>query len=363
MGTSGNYFYRPSYGASGTDEFDKFDAGLASADTELTNAKNHREATSGVHGVSASGFEDKANKDAASGYAGLNASLQVIKEPASKGQANGIASLDASALVPLAQIPATLTGKDADTVDTKHFTDIQADAQSKVDTHAALTTGIHGVGASTVDSAANRDSAIETHRSSATHGTAQPVTVRKNSGTDVGTRKRLNLIEGTNITLTVADDATDNEVDVTITGTGGVTSEGEGHITILPYNYSGITAGTWVIYISTAQALNFLFENSSAAQNDQVDYKAYLAAGTYTLVVLHEKYNNRGIISILINGTSIGTIDCYAVSQAFNVRSTITGISVTTSGLKTISVKVSDKNASSTGYGVFFTSLAFFRTA
>jgi hypothetical protein len=46
---------------------------------------------------------------------------------------------------------------------------------------------------------------------------AQKVTVRKNSGANVGTRKRLNLVEGTNITLTVADDATDDEVDVTIT--------------------------------------------------------------------------------------------------------------------------------------------------
>jgi hypothetical protein len=44
------------------------------------------------------------------------------------------------------------------------------------------------------------------------------LTVRKNSGADVGTRPRLNLIEGTNIGLTVADDAVDDEVDVTMTG-------------------------------------------------------------------------------------------------------------------------------------------------
>lgn len=50
---------------------------------------------------------------------------------------------------------------------------------------------------------------------------AQPVTVRKNTGANVGTRARLNLIEGANITLTVADDGVDNEVDVTITGSAG----------------------------------------------------------------------------------------------------------------------------------------------
>ena len=46
------------------------------------------------------------------------------------------------------------------------------------------------------------------------------LTFRKNSGADVGTRPRLNLIEGSNITLTVADDGVDDEVDVTIAASG-----------------------------------------------------------------------------------------------------------------------------------------------
>jgi len=53
------------------------------------------------------------------------------------------------------------------------------------------------------------------------HTGASRVTVRKNSGADVGTRPRLNLIEGTNVTLTVADDAGGGEVDVTIAAAGG----------------------------------------------------------------------------------------------------------------------------------------------
>ena len=52
--------------------------------------------------------------------------------------------------------------------------------------------------------------------------TQQKVAVRKNStGSGVGTRQRLNFIEGANVTLTIADDATDDEVDVTIAATGG----------------------------------------------------------------------------------------------------------------------------------------------
>jgi hypothetical protein len=187
----------------------------------------HAALTTGIHGVGASTIESTSGSQAkvdthASATTGVHGvGNNTIEHTGHKGVANGYCELDASTLVPLSRIPSTLTGKDADTVDTKHFTDIQNDAQSRVDTHASATTGVHGVGASTVDSVANRDSAIETHRSSATHVTAQPVTVRKNSGTDVGTRKRLNLVEGTNITLTVADDATDNEVDITVTAAGG----------------------------------------------------------------------------------------------------------------------------------------------
>jgi len=46
------------------------------------------------------------------------------------------------------------------------------------------------------------------------------VTVDKN-GTAVGTRRNINFIEGTNITLTIADDSANDEVDVTITASGG----------------------------------------------------------------------------------------------------------------------------------------------
>lgn len=45
--------------------------------------------------------------------------------------------------------------------------------------------------------------------------------VSKNSGATVGTRRKVNLIEGSNITLTVADDVGNAEVDVTIAASGG----------------------------------------------------------------------------------------------------------------------------------------------
>lgn len=51
------------------------------------------------------------------------------------------------------------------------------------------------------------------------------ITVRKNTGADVGTRSRLNFIEGSNVTLTVTDDAGNDEVDITVTSTGGTDND------------------------------------------------------------------------------------------------------------------------------------------
>jgi hypothetical protein len=49
----------------------------------------------------------------------------------------------------------------------------------------------------------------------------QKIEVTKNSGAVVGTRKQLNFIEGTNVTLTIADDAGNDQVDITIAASGG----------------------------------------------------------------------------------------------------------------------------------------------
>ena len=50
-----------------------------------------------------------------------------------------------------------------------------------------------------------------------------PFTIQK-AGTAVGTRRALNLIEGANVTLTVADDAGNDRVNVTVAAAGGATT-------------------------------------------------------------------------------------------------------------------------------------------
>ena len=71
-----------------------------------------------------------------------------------------------------------------------------------------------------VDGGANADVTLDFDETVALGNNAR-VAVSKNSGATVGTRRRLNLIEGANITLTVADDAGSEEVDITIAAAGG----------------------------------------------------------------------------------------------------------------------------------------------
>ena len=59
-------------------------------------------------------------------------------------------------------------------------------------------------------------------------------TIVKKAGTIIGTRRKLNFIEGTNVTLTITDDAPNDEVDITIpsSGGGGVSDGDKGDITV-----------------------------------------------------------------------------------------------------------------------------------
>jgi len=81
------------------------------------------------------------------------------------------------------------------------------------------------------DGGANNNATLDFDETVALGNNAR-VAVAKNSGATVGTRRRLNLIESAGISLTVADDAGSEEVDITIASTStrsvGVTFDGGG---------------------------------------------------------------------------------------------------------------------------------------
>ena len=67
-------------------------------------------------------------------------------------------------------------------------------------------------------------------------------TIIKKAGTVIGVRRRINFIEGTNVTLTISDDSANDEVDVTISAAGGSGSPG-GSDTQVQFNDGGSFGG------------------------------------------------------------------------------------------------------------------------
>ncbi len=138
---------------------------------------------------------------------------------------------------------------------------------------------------------------------------------------------------------------------------------GEGHITLFPFGYSALIAGTWGWGVAATQACAGWFYNSTHADLDQFDFKAYLAPGTYTVSIFGKTDVDAGIIEVLIDGVSKGTVDIYSNPIVLNTIKTVAAISVTTAGLKTISLKVNGKNAGSSKHYLYATIISIYRTA
>lgn len=120
-------------------------------------------------------------------------------------------------------------------------------------------------------------------------------------------------------------------------------------------NWDTITLAT--VYLYGAGKL------SSGAQNDEIAWDIVLAAGTWTLELIHTKNTNLGIYTVSLDGTTIGTIDGYNGSAANNSRGSITGIAVAASGKTRLKLKMATKNASSSSYFGLIHALQMRRTA
>lgn len=131
------------------------------------------------------------------------------------------------------------------------------------------------------------------------------------------------------------------------------------------HEYTSIVQGTWNIQTNSNQLDQGFFRNTSThADGDKVSYDdVYLAAGTWTVSILHLMYSDYGVLKIDIDGTEVASHDLYAASALYNQESVTTGISIATSGFKDIDVYVSGKNASSSDHKITYSHIHFQRTA
>lgn len=152
------------------------------------------------------------------------------------------------------------------------------------------------------------------------------------------------------------------------TGTSFVGDTGAGgRIYIDPLGYNTISAGTWVWVDNNDGSLDELysgmFYNDSTNDLDMIRYKVTLAPGTYTICRIGRKHDNRGILKIDINGTTVLTADLYVgTGLVYNQRSTASFV-ITTNGVYDLDFYCEGQNGSSTDYIVDFSSLSLWRTA
>lgn len=140
---------------------------------------------------------------------------------------------------------------------------------------------------------------------------------------------------------------------------------GNGNIFLSSIDYNAIVQGTWAVNAMGANGWNggITLFNSSNALNDEMGFKANMAAGTYTFKSIMHKATGRGIAELFIDGVSKGTFDCYNGTTLLNQLWTITGITISTSGIKSVNIKITGKNGASAGYWVDLTQLELYRTA
>jgi hypothetical protein len=97
------------------------------------------------------------------------------------------------------------------------------------------------------------------------------------------------------------------------------------------------------------------------AVNDDRQAPFECAAGTYSIFWYGAMGTNTGIITVRIDGGSVGTMDLYVNPGAHNETKSITGVAIT-AGRHTLSLLMATKHASSTAYFNVLTKMWLTRT-
>ena len=121
--------------------------------------------------------------------------------------------------------------------------------------------------------------------------------------------------------------------------------------------------GTWAVAGASVIAGSQFNNSASQAINDELQYDVVLSEGTWSLSVTYGKTTAAGIMTRYLDSPSLGTIDAYNGSATNNNVSTISSISVSTTGRYVLKMKLESKNASSSAYRATLQQLTLRRTA
>lgn len=125
------------------------------------------------------------------------------------------------------------------------------------------------------------------------------------------------------------------------------------HVIDIPLFKTDIPAsrvGSWAFLAATAQSFGGVYyQSGSPAVNDEISYEVWAPKGSGNVNVFVTTATIMGIITVYLDGVSLGTIDCYSGSTAYNVVKTLSA-TVTTTGMHTLRFLVTSKNASASAY-------------
>lgn len=124
------------------------------------------------------------------------------------------------------------------------------------------------------------------------------------------------------------------------------------------------TVGSWVRANDTIGG-NHGYQKLTGpgTQNSEVVIPVFLGVGTWTIGLIGTVFTDKGIVTVLLDGISKGTMDFYSSGgPTLGQKKSITGIVVTTPKRYDVTLRVATKNASSSGYAMILNALSFIRT-
>lgn len=138
-----------------------------------------------------------------------------------------------------------------------------------------------------------------------------------------------------------------------------------------------IAATGFTVLATSTNDLRNGYRANTPAQNDSIEWNVALGAGTWTLQLMSRKDASSAILTVALSTdassyTSVGsspynasasTIDLYNGSTLYNQQSSLTGITIATTGVYRLRLRAETKNASSSNYAAYLNGLRLWRTA
>lgn len=141
-------------------------------------------------------------------------------------------------------------------------------------------------------------------------------------------------------------------------------ADGPWHIDIRPWqSWSAFAGGTPTRLPDGTELGGGDIYQTPVNVNDSVSWDVPLTAGTWTFTMIHQCNTDRGIYTVRLDSTTVGTIDGYAAAKTVNSAGTITNIVVGSDAVYRLTLLMATKNASSTNFYYGLNHIALSRTA